>query len=58
MPKLIIRLRQDFCTSSAICINLKVWVKLSSKSNQSLKDYSNKSQQTKKKIGMQREEAP
>ena len=48
MPKLIIRLGQDFCTSSAICINLKVWVKLYSKSNQSLKGYFNKSQQSKR----------
>lgn len=56
MPKLMIRLGQDFCTSSAICINLKVWVKLYSKSNQSLKGYINKSQQSKKRIGMQTEE--
>ena len=55
MPKLSIRLGQDFCTSSAICINLKVWVKLYDKSNQPLKGY--KSQQSNKRIGMQKEGA-
>ena len=58
MPKLMIRLGQDFCTSSAICINLKVWVKVYNKSNQSLKGYINKSQQSKKRSPGERKGYP